>query len=432
MRCGPDSGFLWRSDHSARKRRNPSHPSVDCQRVGRVRPNTEPGLGYRRHVNRKQLAQAAFASAEADLRALSRWMYENPEIGYQEFETSRRLSSFLKDRGLAVTYPAYGLETAFEATAGHEGPRVVICSEIDALPEIGHACGHNLIATSAMGAGIAVAGIATDLGIRVSVLGTPAEESGGGKVDLIRAGAFADAAAAMMIHPAPYDELDPSFQANTVFVVEYFGKEAHAAFAPHLGVNALDGFVQAYMNLATLRQQLRPGDTVHCIVTNGGDASNIIPSYTRSVWGVRAWTKERLAEIIPKVRACLDAAALATGCRLEVTIRDNPYDNMINNPVMTKLFQANSESLGRPMPTGLEAGGGSSDMGNVSQVVPSIHPMVAIEADGAVYHQKDFAHATVTSSGERALRDGALAMAYTIIDMAEQEVWDKLRGSSAE
>jgi amidohydrolase len=359
-------------------------------------------------------------------------MYENPEIGYQEFEASRRLSSFLKDRGFAVTYPAYGLETAFEATAGSEGPRVVICCEIDALPEIGHACGHNIIATCAMGAGIAVAGMASDLGIRVSVLGTPAEEAGGGKVDLIRAGAFADAAAAMMIHPAPYDELDPSFQANTVFVVEYFGKEAHAAFAPHLGINALDGFVQAYMNLATLRQQLRPGDTVHCIVTNGGDASNIIPSYTRSVWGVRAWTKERLAEIIPKVRACLDAAALATGCRLEVTVRDNPYDNMINNPVMTALFQSNSESLGRPMPTGLEAGGGSSDMGNVSQLVPSIHPMVAIDAGGAVYHQKDFAHATVTPSGERALRDGALAMAYTIIDMAEQEVWDKLSSSSAE
>ena len=150
------------------------------------------------------------------------------------------------------------------------------------------------------------------------------------------------------------------------------------------------------------------------------------------MWGVRAWTKERLAENIPKVRACLDAAALATGCRLEVTVRDNPYDNMINDPVMTALFQSNSESLGRPMPTGLVAGGGSSDMGNVSQVVPSIHPMVAIDAGGAVYHQKDFAHATVTPSGEMALRDGALAMAYTIIDLAEQDAWDKLGGSSAE
>ncbi|MGH8958517.1 MAG: M20 family metallopeptidase [Acidimicrobiia bacterium] len=383
-------------------------------------------------MDSKRRAEEAFATVEPELRQLSRWMYENPEIGYQEFESSRKLSALLAKKGFAVTYPAYGLETAFEATVGSSGPRVVICCELDALPEIGHACGHNIIATAAIGAGIAVSAQAEDLGMRVTVLGTPAEETGGGKVDLIRAGAFEDTAAAMMIHPAPYDELDPSFQANTVFIVEFFGKEAHAAFAPHLGVNALDGFVQAYMNLATLRQQLRVGDTVHCIVTNGGDASNIIPSYTRSVWGVRAWTKERLSELIPKVRACFEAAALATGCRLEVTIRDHPYDNMINNPIMTALFQTNSELLGRPMPTGLEAGGGSSDMGNVSQLVPSIHPMVAIDAGGAVYHQKDFAHATVTPSGEQALRDGALAMAYTIIDLAEQGVWGKLDGSPAE
>ncbi|MGH8926691.1 MAG: M20 family metallopeptidase [Acidimicrobiia bacterium] len=383
-------------------------------------------------MNRKQIAEAAFAAVETDLRQLSRWMYENPEVGYQEFEAARKLSAFLKDQGFAVTHPAYGLATAFEASVGISGPRVVICCEIDALPEIGHACGHNIIATAAMGAGIAVSEIAEELGIRVTVLGTPAEETGGGKIDLINAGALDDTAAAMMIHPAPYHELDPSFQANTVFVVEYFGKESHAAFAPHLGVNALDGFVQAYMNAATLRQQLQVGDTVHCIVTNGGDASNIIPSYTRSIWGVRAWTKERLSELIPKVKACLEAAALATGCRLEVTVREHPYDNMVNNRVMTALYQANSELLGRPMPTDVEPGAGSTDMGNISQIVPSIHPMLAIDAGGAVYHQKEFAHATITPSGERALRDGALAMAYTIVDMAEQKVWDNLTASSAE
>jgi amidohydrolase len=359
-------------------------------------------------------------------------MYENPEIGYQEFEASRKLSAFLRDQGFTVRYPACDLETAFEATIGNDGPRVVVCCEIDALPEVGHACGHNIIATAAMGAGIAVSGLAEELGIRVTVLGTPAEESGGGKIDLINAGALTDAAAAMMIHPAPYDELDPSFQANSVFVVEYFCKESHAAFAPHLGVNALDAFVQAYMNLATLRQQLQVGDTVHCIVTKGGDASNIIPSYTSSVWGVRAWTKQRLSELIPKVRACFEAAALATGCRLQVTLRDHAHDNMVNNPVMTALFQANSISLGRAMPTNVEAGAGSTDMGNVSQVVPSIHPMLGVDAGGAVYHQRDFADASITPSGERALRDGALAMAFTIIDMAEQDVWDKLGTSSAE
>ena len=381
-------------------------------------------------MDHKEAARQAFGSFEKHLRDMSRWMYENPEIAYQEFATSQKLSRFLQEQGFQVSHPAYGLDTAFEATVGREGPRVVICCEVDALPDIGHACGHNIIATSALGAGLALAGLVDDLGIRVTVLGTPAEEAGGGKVDLIRAGALRDAAAAMMIHPAPHDELDPSFQASSTFIVEFFGKESHAAFAPHLGVNALDGFVQAYMNLATLRQQLQVGDTVHCIVTNGGQAYNIIPSYTQSIWGVRAWTKERLAELVPKVRACLEAAALATGCQLEVAVRGNPYDNMVNNPVMTALFASNSEGLGRPMPNDVVSGGGSTDMGNVSQIVPSIHPMIAINAGGAVYHQKEFAQATVTASGEQALRDGALAMAFTIIDMAEQDVWDKLDGSS--
>jgi amidohydrolase len=395
------------------------------------------GTGYRVPVYRvlsvgmthKDKAEQAFAAVESELREISRWMYENPELAFAEFESSQKLAAFLADNGFEVTFPAYGLETAFEANAGSSGPRVVICAEYDALPEVGQACGHNIIATAGLGAGVAVAKLADELGIRVTVLGTPAEEGGGGKVELINAGAFADAAASMMVHPSPFDELDPSFQAREAFTVEYFGKDSHAAFAPHAGVNALDGFVQAYMNVATLRQHLLPDDRVHCIINQGGDASNIIPSYTRSTWGVRSGTNERLQELVPKVRACFDAAALATGCRVEVSSVDHPYLNMKNNPVMTSLFKANSESLGRPMPTEAELGGasgGSSDMGNVSQVVPSIHPMVGIDSGAAVNHQKEFAAATVTTSGESAIRDGALAMAYTIIDMAEQDVWNRL------
>jgi amidohydrolase len=320
------------------------------------------------------------------------------------------------------------LDTAFEATIGSSGPRVVICCEYDALPEIGQACGHNIIATAAVGAGIALAGMVDDLGMRVTVLGTPAEEGGGGKVDLIDAGAFEDAAASMMIHPSPRDMLDPSFQARTSFTVEYFGKESHAAFAPQQGVNALDAFVQAYMNVATLRQQILPTDRVHCIIDHGGDANNIIPKYTKSTWGIRSGDSERLAELIPKVHACFEAAASATGCRLEINRIGHPYLNMVNNDVMTGLFQANSTELGRKLPTEAELGvsGGSSDMGNVSQVVPSIHPMLAIDTDGAVNHQAEFAAATITDSGEAAIRHGALAMAYTIIDLAEQDLWASL------
>jgi amidohydrolase len=364
-------------------------------------------------VTYKEHAEQAFTAVETELQSISHWMYENPELGYKEFESSRRLAGFLTDNGFAVTYPAYGLDTSFEATAGTAGPKVVICCEYDALPEVGHACGHNIIATAALGAGVAVAGLAEELGIRVSVLGTPAEEGGGGKVELINAGAFADAAASMMVHPSPRNQLDPSFQAREAFKVEYFGKESHAAFAPQMGINALDGFVQAYLNVATLRQHLLGSDRVHCIINQGGDASNIIPAYTRSTWGIRAGSNERLQELIPKVMACFDAAATATGCRVEVSSVDHPYLNMANNPVMTAMFKANSESLGRAMPTEAEQGaeGGSSDMGNVSQVVPSIHPMVAIESGTAVNHQKEFAAATVTPSGDKAIRDGALAMA---------------------
>ena len=383
-------------------------------------------------MSSKQTAEEAFGEVEKDLHEISRWMFDNPEIQYQEYQSSARLSSYLADHGFEVDYPAHGLDTAFSATVGTSGPRVVICCEYDALPEVGQACGHNIIATAALGAGIAVAGLVDELGLRVTVLGTPAEEGGGGKVDLIDAGAFEDAAASMMIHPSPKDTLDPSFQARSSYTVEYHGKESHAAFAPHVGVNALDAFVQAYMNTATLRQQILGSDRVHCIIDQGGDASNIIPAYTRSTWGIRSANSERLEELIPKVHACFEAAARATGCELDITPKGHPYLNMINNRVMTELFQANSTSLGRPLPTEAEQGasGGSSDMGNVSQVVPSIHAMIAIEAGGAVNHQKDFAAATVTESGEAAIRDGALAMAFTIIDLAEGDHWASLHGAN--
>ncbi len=384
-----------------------------------------------RRMTPKKAAEAAFSSVEGELHEISRWLYENPEIRYQEFESSRRLAGFLEEKGFDVEYPAFGLETAFAANVGSTGPRVIICCEYDALPEVGHACGHNIIAAAALGAGVATAGLVDQLGIRVTVLGTPAEEGGGGKVELINAGAFTDAAASMMVHPSTRDMLDPSFQAREIFTVEYFGKESHAAFAPHLGVNALDAFVQAYVNVSTLRQSLLASDVVHVIVEHGGDASNIIPRYTRSSWGIRAADKKRLQELIPKVMVCFEAAATATGCRLEVDPNDHPYDNMVNNPVMTSLFARNSEDLGRTMLTEAELGaeGGSSDMGNVSQFVPSIHPMLALDAGDAVNHQAEFAAATITPSGERALRDGALAMAYTIIDLAEQDLWDDLSRS---
>jgi len=376
----------------------------------------------------KEAATLAFGAVEEDLRNISKWMYDNPELGYQEFESSRRLAETLDEQGYDITHPAYGLDTAFEANIGSTGPRVVICAEYDALPGVGHACGHNIIATSSVGAGIALAGIADELGIRVTVLGTPAEEGGGGKIELIKAGAFEDAAASMLIHPSRRNLADPRLLAAQGFTVEFRGKEAHAAATPHVGINALDAAVQVYNSISTLRQQFQPGDRVHGVIDDGGLAPNVIPAYTRSRWLVRAETSERFEELRSKVLDCFDAAARATGCQLEVTKEGEAYVDLISSGRLAEVFAANAKALNRDMPLFAELGEptyASSDMGNVSHVVPSIHPSVAIETD-AVNHQPEFAAATITPSGERALRDGALAMAHTVIDIAERDLWDQL------
>ena len=377
----------------------------------------------------KQQAAARFASVEDELRAISRWMYENPEIAYEEHESSARLASFLGSQGFAVEHPAYGIDTAFVARAGSAGPEVIICAEYDALPEVGHACGHNVIATAALGAGTALVDLADELGCRVTVLGTPAEEAKGGKVDLINAGAFEGAAAAMMIHPAPREVLDPRMLAVSHIDIEFFGKESHAAFAPQLGINALDAAVQAYVNVSTLRQALYPTDKVHGVITYGGGVANVIPAYIAMSWYVRADTQERLDELEARVLDCFDAAATATGCTWSKTQLGHPYDSMVNNEVLVEAFGRNISALGRTMTRGTDhppGAAGSSDMGNVSQVVPSIHPMLDIKPGTAVNHQKEFAAATITPNGEQAIRDGALGMAWTIIDIATGDHWDEL------
>ena len=378
----------------------------------------------------KQRAAAAFAAVEPDLRDLSRWMYDHPEIAFQERETSARLVAFLEQHGFDVEYPAYGLETAFVARHGSSGPAVVLCCEYDALPEVGHACGHNIIATAALGAGVALRDLADDLGIRITVLGTPAEETYGGKVDLIAAGAFRDAAAAMMIHPHPHDVADPKMLAVAHIDLAFHGRESHASMAPAEGINALDAAVQAYVNVSTLRQALLPTDKVHGIITHGGGAPNVIPGRTEMAWYVRAASKHRLdTDLYPRVMACFEAAASATGCTLEVTERGHPYADLISNPVLTELLVANARVLGRDLAPGssLPAGAsGSTDMGNVSHLVPSIHPFLSIDSLPAVNHQREFAAATLAPAGERAIHDGAVAMAWTVIDVAAGDRWSEL------
>ena len=208
----------------------------------------------------------------------------------------------------------------------------------------------------------------------------------------------------------------------------YRGRAAHAAATPHIGINALDAFVQAYNNVATLRQHFESGDRVHGVIHHGGGAANVIPAYTESEWIVRAATAERLEVLKSKVLNCFEAAATATGCQVEITTQWDPYVDLVSSPIMTELFAANAAAIGRPMPTFAESGEmtyASSDMENVSHLLPSIHPGLRIETD-AVNHQPEFAATTITPSGNQAIRDGALAMANTIIDIAEQDLWDQL------
>ncbi|MDQ3877190.1 MAG: M20 family metallopeptidase [Actinomycetota bacterium] len=343
-----------------------------------------------------------------------------PELAYEEFRSSELLAAALDANGLKVERKAHGLETAFRASAGRQGPHVAICAEFDALPEIGHACGHNIIGSSAVGAGIALADVADDLGIRVTVLGTPAEEAGGGKVDLIEAGAFDDVDVALMVHPGPMEVVDMPTLAIVQLRVTYHGKESHASAFPELGVNALDALNISYTAISALRQHIKQTDRIHGIVTHGGDAPNIVPKRTSAEYYVRAETLEELEQLEGRVRKCFEAGALATGCEVEIEPRGHAYDRVVMNPTMGEIYDRNLTALGRQaIPRSVvERTAGSTDMGNVSRILPAIHPLMSIDSLPAVNHQAEFTAHCVSRAGDDAVIDAAKAMAMTVVDLA--------------
>jgi|TARA_B100000959_G_scaffold79226_1_gene84292 amidohydrolase len=367
-------------------------------------------------------------SIHKDLIKVSDWMYENPELGFEEYKTSEYLVKFINSFEDNVVFPTNELETAFEITFGKEGPLVVLCVEYDALPEIGHACGHNVIATAAIGAGLALRSLADDLGIRVKLLGTPAEEGGGGKIILLDRGAFEDAKCSMMIHPGPLNVANPTFTTIQQYKVEFFGKDAHAAGAPEKGRNALDAQIQLFVNASTYRQQMVQSNRMHGVIKDGGFKPNIIPSYTSSEWYLRSLNEDGLNILEKDFLNCVNAAALATKCEVKVNSPDYKYREILNNKTMYQLFMENSESIGREMPLEdpLRPGLGSTDMGNISLAMPSIHPMLDIDAGDAVNHQPEYAAATIKPGGHKAIFDGAYGMGATIIDLAEKNLWDEL------
>jgi amidohydrolase len=370
-----------------------------------------------------QLKQAALAEIDviADrLVHVSREIHAHPELNYEEHFAHDLLADVLDDRGLASVRGAYDVETAFEARVGDTGPEVAVLLEYDALPGIGHACGHNVIAAAGLGAGLATALVAREAGGRLRIMGTPAEEGGGGKVLMARQGAFDGLTAAMMVHPADADLLRMDAIAVQTVLVDYEGKAAHAAAAPWEGRNALDAAVLGYMNVAALRQHIRPTERVHGIITQGGEKANIVPRQSQAHWMVRSDTIETLLPLRERVVACLEGAAQACGCTMRTTWDGHRYADMRDSSPIAAAYVRNAATVGRTVLDPATLGHrvvGSTDMGNVSYLTPSIHPMIQVAPRGVAIHTADFAAYAGAEEGDRAVLDGARAMALTVIDL---------------
>ncbi len=369
----------------------------------------------------KAAARAAFERVESELVELSPRLHAHPEIKWEEERACAWLGEALTGYGFAVEAGICDLPTAFQARAGSGPLHVVVCAEYDALPGIGHACGHNIIAATAVGAGVALAKVADDLGLTVRVMGTPAEEGGGGKILLLKGGAFDGAHLAMMTHPAPIDIAEWPIIAAQQFRIRYTGKETHASAFPELGRNAADALTVAGVAIGLLRQHIHAGDRVHGIVTHGGEAPNIIPAHTEAEYIIRGATVVDFEVMRERVMRCFEAGALATGTSLDVMPRHEPYAEMHHDRVLATAYRRNAEALGRTFKAFDPRASGSTDMGNVSLAIPSIHPAIGIGSLPAVNHQPEFTAHCVTPMAGRALRDGALAMAWSAIDCADDD-----------
>lgn len=364
---------------------------------------------------------ARTVAAQRDrILGVSRALHADPETAWQEHRSAALLADACESLGMTVERGAGGLDTAFVASAGRGSRRVALVAEYDALAGLGHACGHNIIAAAAVGAAAALAPLADELDATVQVIGTPAEEGGGGKIHLLDAGVFDDVELAMMIHPGPVDALWARPLAVAHFDVVYTGRESHASAYPTLGVNAADAFTIAQVAIGLLRQQLPASVRVHGVVREAGTAPNAIPGSAVGNWYVRAASLEELETAFRRVSACFEAGALASGCTVEIRETSPRYSEFRNDEPLARAFAARAAALGRDMDVDERHPGGmhtaSTDMGNVSRRIRAIHPYLGIDSAPAVNHQAAFAEATVTPAGDQAALDGATLMAQTIID----------------
>ncbi len=370
----------------------------------------------------KRAASTTIQDNRDEIIAISHRIHAEPELGHQEHQAAALLAEELAGAGLEVQRGVCDLATAFTATAGSGDLHVALCAEYDALPGIGHACGHNMIAAAAVGAALALAPLARDLRLTLTVIGTPAEEmlERGGKVLLLERGAFDGVHAALMIHPAPFELATPAMIAATKFEAEFRGRASHASAAPELGVNAADAAVITQVALGLLRQQIPPQARVHGIFGAAGLAPNVIPDAAHGSYLVRTPAFADLGPLRDRVMNCFRAGALASGCELRLSGGDKAYRDVIHDPDLAALYRQNAGQLGRdfrPEPVA-ERFTASTDMGNVSALIPSIHPFVKVCSWPTANHQPDFAAACITREADDTVLAAATALAWTVIDLA--------------
>ncbi|MCR5481345.1 MAG: M20 family metallopeptidase [Clostridia bacterium] len=354
-----------------------------------------------------------------ELFEISKSMYENPEISNEEFVSSEKLSVFLKKEGFEVTKPYCDFETGFRAEykSAKPGPCIAYFCEYDALPGVGHGCGHNLICTMSVGAGLALKSVLDEIGGRLLIFGTPAEEQSGAKVPYAAKGVFDEVDAALMAHPSPLSQESGYSLALSPIRFEYTGKAAHAAAQPEKGINALDAVILLYNGLNALRQHVPEGTKIHGVITDGGLAPNIVPDFAAANFYFRATNKKILEDVQNKALSIAEGAAAMTGATLKWNHFEDPYDDMLTNRTLSDAFTANLKELGETTVLKPGMGIGSIDMGNVSYRCPAIHPWVGLGDEALVLHSKEFADRTVTDSGKKALALAAKALAFTGYDI---------------
>ena len=367
----------------------------------------------------KSAAREAVDKLQPKLIDLSERIHRHPETKFEEYQASQWLSETAEAAGFRVEKPIGGLETAFRASYSGEGegPIAAFLAEYDALPKLGHACGHNLIATASLGAALGLQAVMDKLPGSVQLIGTPGEEGGGGKVIMAEAGVFDDVDVAMMFHPSGKTVLWKHALARRKLLIEFFGKSAHAAASPEKGINALDATIQTFQNINALRQHIEESSRLHGIITHGGDAPNIVPDYSASLFYIRAREDDYCDELLEKVKTCARGASLAIGARVEMEMQ-GAYKSLRTNMPLAQTFKANLEALGWDFDEiDPSKGIGSTDMANVSHVTAAIHPYLSIGPKDLVGHSTEFAEAAASEKGQQAMIAAAKALASTAVDV---------------